>query len=362
MLNEDAVKTIQDTEQLATLDFVKAFVAAKQQAENCVVIIEELLTQDCDEANVDLAPEDSGHIFHIGDATLQPEQEVSYEEHKQIPDDKPEEVYNNPVLLLNLTKIENLSLKNPEQIEFIDENLVGLVDWALPYVCILDEQGEVVAKYYGREKGQPLKGFQMCRNSMHIVQSNAITKINLGFPTQEPVLATNTNIPKMSKIAFLEKDKGIVASFRGNCLYEYNAQDGKWNVLVEDLNGPSHVNIFEDPTGIKYLVTLRNGQYISVFDENWNYLYKIGKGGKEDGELQYPGATVVTPSGVVLVTDWGNNRICMFAMEGTFLGHLMTEKDGIQSPIGIALKYPKMWITEHSTGANHAAIKCFQFE
>ena len=358
----ETLTSLNERHNLPDVEFVNQLKSTKDEAERSLSIMGELMDQNCEEAVVDFAPEDSGNIFkpaeYISNIMLS---DIGQQEEHKYGAASQVQMFDHPIMVLDLKSVDNLSLKNPEQIEFLDENLVALVDWVLPYVCVLDQDGDVVAKYYGKEKGQPLRGFYLDGNSVCMVQSNTITKINLGVTSgkEEPVKVVHPKIEKMSKIIFIE-EKWIIASFRGDCIYEYNAKDETSKVVAQNLKGPSHVSVFKDGGETKFIVTMRNGHYIAVFDKNWNKVAQLGKEGNEDGQLQWPGGTVVTPDGVVMVTDWKNNRISKFSLDGRFLGHLLTEQDQIRSPMGITLKYPKLWITEQAV--DHASIKSFIFD
>ena len=103
----------------------------------------------------------------------------------------------------------------------------------------------------------------------------------------------------------------------------------------------------------------KKAHLVRVYDEGWNEVSSFGGQGIEDGQLRWPTSATVTPEGNLLVTDWGNNRICQFSMNGDFLGHVLTNKDGIKSPMDIAFKSPYLAITENNN-KNYCAIKIFE--
>ena len=58
------------------------------------------------------------------------------------------------------------------------------------------------------------------------------------------------------------------------------------------------------------------------------------------------------------MADCGNHRISKFSIDGVFLGHVFTERDGIKWPTGLDYKAPNLWITEYD-GDEHCKVKLF---
>ena len=100
------------------------------------------------------------------------------------------------------------------------------------------------------------------------------------------------------------------------------------------------------------------GDNIFVFCYDGTFISSFGKTGAEDGQLLNPKATAATPGGHILVADRGNHRISKFSIDGVFLGHVFTERDGIKYPFGLDYKAPNLWITEYD-GNEHCKVKLF---
>ena len=100
-----------------------------------------------------------------------------------------------------------------------------------------------------------------------------------------------------------------------------------------ELNGPRecfyHKNMF--------IVSDFWNYCLKVFDSSGKFLYKIGEGGRADGQLSGPWGLCVEKYGnhqnTILVCDWDNGRIQQFTVEGRFTGKTVTK---LQTPIAIA--------------------------
>ena len=100
------------------------------------------------------------------------------------------------------------------------------------------------------------------------------------------------------------------------------------------------------------------GDNIFVFCYDGTLKSSFGKTGTQDGQLLNPRATAATPGGHILVTDCGNHRISKFSIDGVFLEHVFTERDGIKYPFGLDYKAPNLWITEYD-GNEHCRVKLY---
>ena len=63
---------------------------------------------------------------------------------------------------------------------------------------------------------------------------------------------------------------------------------------------------------------------IKAFDQSGTFLYKFGKEGNQDGELNEPHHLLVDSSDNLLVCDPHNNRVQQFSVDGRFTGKSIT--------------------------------------
>ena len=82
-----------------------------------------------------------------------------------------------------------------------------------------------------------------------------------------------------------------------------------------------------------FFVCDRSNQCIKAFDQSGTFLYKFGKEGYQDGELDWPNFMLVDSSDNLLVCDTGNNRVQQFSLDGRFTGKSINL---LPSPVGMA--------------------------
>ena len=84
----------------------------------------------------------------------------------------------------------------------------------------------------------------------------------------------------------------------------------------------------------KFLLTAMNNQCLKVFDQSGTFLYKVGKKGNQDGQLNGPQGMLLDSSNNLLVCDKRNNRVQQFSLGGRFTGKTINY---LPSPTGIAM-------------------------
>jgi len=79
---------------------------------------------------------------------------------------------------------------------------------------------------------------------------------------------------------------------------------------------------------------------IKVFSREGDYLYKFGKKGEGDGELNTPHCLSVNKAGHLMVCDKLNHRVQVFELNGKFLTKFGTKGSGIgefNNPVSTAV-------------------------
>ena len=74
-----------------------------------------------------------------------------------------------------------------------------------------------------------------------------------------------------------------------------------------------------------FFVTDTGSNCIRVFDQAGTFLYKFGKGGNQDGQLNFPQGVFLDSSNNLFVCDYHNNRVQQFSLDGRFTGKTITD-------------------------------------
>ena len=256
-------------------------------------------------------------------------------------------------LLLDVPKTNEINCQG--QIDFIEDDVL-LITYNNPeHVVRLNREREVVARYYPKVKGQCVRGLSVHANRIYIVQQKAITVIS--HKHGEKTLVYEPDIPNIDKIIVIDKSTIIISDYKfPGKVYKYNIESNQTEAVLRDLNEPFYMSVMYTLQGPRYILTEYGEHRINIYDQRWHILKTIGGcKGSGEGEFDCPRATAVTECGL-LVADAENKRISHYSLEGNFLGHVITEQDGLNyNPYGIAYKNPFLWVC-----GNGKPVKCYQ--
>ena len=148
-----------------------------------------------------------------------------------------------------------MPLKSPDQIAFLTENKIVFTDMKLPYVTCIDLNGSLLSKFYASQADHPVLGFNVSDTLMYIVQTSAITQVNLDWTSNNNIKVFDPFIDKMSKVLVLSEDKMIITSSTTGTVHEFNPKTEHLIRCVADLKGPSSICIHRrQPGTVQYVV------------------------------------------------------------------------------------------------------------
>ena len=132
----------------------------------------------------------------------------------------------------------------------------------------------------------------------------------------------------------LDDEGRIVVTEFGNHRIQVLSQEGE----TISIFGDSGLEKLKDPTSCipfkdKFLVADFGNNCIKVFDQSGTFLYKFGEKGNQDGQFDLPYGMLLDNSKNLLLSDYNNNRVQQFSIEGRFTGKTITR---LPNPAGIA--------------------------
>jgi len=121
----------------------------------------------------------------------------------------------------------------------------------------------------------------------------------------------------------------------GGFLYKFGRKGSKEG----ELNGPR--DVFFDPGTSRVLVADRNNHRVQVFEPRGNFLLAFGAFGTGEGFFDLPGGVAADVQGNIYVSDYSNHRIQVFTAQGKFLWKITEPKTGgtwqLRYPNGVRL-------------------------
>ena len=132
----------------------------------------------------------------------------------------------------------------------------------------------------------------------------------------------------------LDDEGRIVVTEFGNHRIQVLSQEGE----TISIFGDSGHEKLKDPTSCipyknMFLVADFGNNCVKVFDQSGTFLYKFGEKGNQNGQLDLPYGMLLDSFNNLLLSDYNNNRVQQFSLDGRFTGKTITR---LPNPAGIA--------------------------
>ena len=119
---------------------------------------------------------------------------------------------------------------------------------------------------------------------------------------------------------------------------------------------PRHVCL---STAGRIIVSDSGHHCVKIFDREGNYVTEFGEFGSGDGQFKFPYGVCVDQDGHIIVADHYNDRVSMFHEDGSFVQHLVTAKNGVKRPRGVAVRCAhnrKLYVTHGDLRATEVLV------
>ena len=136
------------------------------------------------------------------------------------------------------------------------------------------------------------------------------------------------------------------------CLYNLTTRNK--HVVMDKLKLPISVDKAVTDQGVFYIVSECGAHTIRVYNDRWMLVRSIERQGIIDGCLKYPHTARFLPDKTIMVSDFGNDRISCFTIEGNFIKQMVH----VKSPRRLAVRYPSVWVAYGAYPSYN--VKCFQ--
>ena len=244
------------------------------------------------------------------------------------------------------------TLQNPNGIAVNSKGLIAVADYIGDCILLFDKEGKYLRKFGC--KGSDVGQLNTPADIIFVSDDEILVADELNNRIQLFSVHTGEAVKAFGKKG---TEEGELKSPQGVCM------DGEGRVVVADcLNnrmqvftkdgepvfsfGASGLGELNRPTRCifhknTFIVSDTNNDCLKIFDNSGKFLRKIGKKGKDDGQLHWPKGLVVENCGNhdnILVCDRNNQRIVQFTMEGSFTGKTVTN---LNSPVRITTTQDK---------------------
>ena len=161
-------------------------------------------------------------------------------------------------------------------------------------------------------------------------------------PDVEYVLHTGSLSSKPDQIP--DKETLLLCDIGKGEVVQFKPSTGQKKVRITGLNRPRSVSYFFKGNLTYYIICESGNHSINVYNTTWHLIRRIGRKGSYDGELNHPGAALVSDEGTIIILDQNNYRISEFSFDGTFLRQILDVSDDIGRPNYMSYYYPYLWL------------------
>ena len=264
----------------------------------------------------------------------------------------------NPVLDLNMADV------NPQMTEFW--SVAALPDGGAfvnnyvrsnktNQVLRVNVTGQVIQHVY-QCVGCDLTGLLVLNNNLYVINPKgtllevSINNTNTVQFYQVPDVRWMIHIGSLSyhPSVITHPDLLLLADRRKGEIFSYNVTSKNKQVLT-GLSEPTSVSFMTYNSHFYYIVCESNRHQIHIYNSTWG-LYKTlgGTRGSGDGQFNSPHSSIGLPDGSVIISDYWNNRVCLFTIHGKFVRHILTRSDGLDRPWAMSISLPYLWVVgEH---------------
>jgi len=234
----------------------------------------------------------------------------------------------------------------PKGLEGIAVNAEGnivLTDDDDHFVYEFDRDGNCLRKLGG--KGENLAQFKYPAGVSYVNNNEILIADQCNHRIQHINIQTGTVVNSFGKCGTgkgefknpldvcLDDEGRIVVTEFGNHRIQVLSQEGE----TISIFGDSGHEKLKDPTSCipyknKFFVADFGNNCIKVFDQSGTFLYKFGEKGNQDGQFDLPYGMLLDSSNNLLLSDYNNNRVQQFSLDGRFTGKTITR---LPNPAGI---------------------------
>ena len=149
----------------------------------------------------------------------------------------------------------------------------------------------------------------------------------------------------------LDNDTLLLVDYDGGRVSTFSKSSRKTTDMVNNLNTPTSVDRTLVNNEVVYVVCERDANTVRIYSDDWTLQRSV----TGDGQVRFncPMSAVVLPDNTILVSDYYNNCISEWSLDGKFLGYLI-QKGDIKKPLDMSFHHPYVWITCDSN------VRCYQ--
>ena len=197
-----------------------------------------------------------------------------------------------------------------------------------------------------------LTGLLVLNNNLYVIYSHGrlleinINNINTVQVYQVPDVRMMAHSGSLSyhPSVITHPDLLLLADWLKGEIFSYNVTSKNKQVHLTGLRGPSSVSFMTYNSHLYYVVCEWGRDQVLIYNSTWSLYKTLGGKRSGDGQLSFPRYAIGLPDGSVIIGDFGNNRVCLFTIQGKFVRYILTRSDGLYRPWAMSISLPYLWV------------------
>ena len=218
---------------------------------------------------------------------------------------------------------------------------------------IIGSPFQLVVRVHPTQLGKPVRSIKEVETPSAITMT-ADERFVVSSSDQNQIVILAKSGEKLSTITCNGKPSGIAvddvghiyaALYSTNCLCKFDENGRKLKEVLDRLLNPSGVAIINNQVFIGDCLNHR----VVVFSSDLEFIRSFGTKGHGDGQFNYPECIAQDEEGRLWITDFFNDRLCIFTEDGEYQQAVMkpVDKGKLNSPSGIACDSGYVYVSEH---------------
>ena len=201
-----------------------------------------------------------------------------------------------------------------------------------------------------------LQGLLVLNNNLYVIYGNAkLIQININNTNtvqvyQVPDVRLMFNWASLSyhPSVITHPDLLLLADYTKGEIFSYNVTSKNKQVHLTGLWHAHSVSFMTYNSHLYYVVCEAGRDQVLIYNSTWGLYQTLGgTEGSGDGQLDKPHSSIGLPDGSVIISDYLNNRVCLFTIQGKFVRHILTQSDRLYRPQAMSISLPYLWVIDN---------------
>ena len=264
-------------------------------------------------------------------------------------------------------------ITEPTRIQCIEPQIALITDVKSAVMVTVDINGRLLRKYNLPPNGVNDVIFydvhqilwRADRNSQYFYLSHNREITKRTYPGFKFTASFKPPLKHISQLLVIREDFFLIYDKKLREIFEYDCERNELISTISDTNvdsmslffGPFHLwsgYVFIDKSSSEISIWNCSNDYSIFVESSWIHRPQI--------PFDHPNSCASIPKGL-LVANTGANAICLIPFdESSTESTVLTEQDGIKSPISLDYKDEYIWMAEFDGRSWHSAVKCYKMK